>query len=274
MLRWVLETMCDSLRSASDGAAVAAWIGHYRLSVLTIGGMPRFLINHEQEPPALIASGTADTVAAAMRAAETGALRGGASPSIAQTSCSEGVSWRAGRSILTMAAFIAQETVNDPDQVGQSKRLGKKGIVLRRRPYGVEDIRPSGDIEHRKQRDLLTHQAGNRHAVVCSRHMDIGDQEAKGHVSVPHQRGRFVAARRLINIKAGIGEFLCQHDTDQGFIFYNENSHRHRALLGTLHPLSLAHRSRNAFITSEVVTGPDLLPAHTETRAVGANDDV
>ena len=83
--------MSDSLWNTSDGSAVTARVGHYRLTVLTIGGMPRFLIHHEQEPPALIASGTADTVAAAMRAAETCAFRHIASSSIAQSSRSAGV---------------------------------------------------------------------------------------------------------------------------------------------------------------------------------------
>jgi hypothetical protein len=58
-----------------DGT-VTARIGGYRLTVVTLGGMPRFLIHYQVDnarinnPGRLLASGTGETVAGAMLAAE------------------------------------------------------------------------------------------------------------------------------------------------------------------------------------------------------------
>jgi hypothetical protein len=63
-----------------DGSVIAR-VGGYRLTVVTLGGMPRFLIHGEIDdaritgPGKLLASGTEETVARAMLAAEAYANR-------------------------------------------------------------------------------------------------------------------------------------------------------------------------------------------------------
>jgi hypothetical protein len=60
-----------------EDGAVTAWVEGYRLTVVTLGGMPRFLIHGKVDdaritsPGMLLASGTEETVARAMLAAET-----------------------------------------------------------------------------------------------------------------------------------------------------------------------------------------------------------
>jgi hypothetical protein len=64
----------DRWSTDKDGT-VTAQVGHYRLTVVTAGGLPRFLIHgcgdggQGKRPAALLASGTADSLAEAMRAA-------------------------------------------------------------------------------------------------------------------------------------------------------------------------------------------------------------
>ena len=59
-----------------EDGAVTAWVEGYRLTVVTLGGMPRFLIRGKVDdaritgPGMLLASGTEETVARAMLAAE------------------------------------------------------------------------------------------------------------------------------------------------------------------------------------------------------------
>jgi hypothetical protein len=62
-----------------DGAAIALF-GRFQLTVMTVGGLPRFLAHGADEmrdevPRALLAPGTASTLAAAMRAAGACATR-------------------------------------------------------------------------------------------------------------------------------------------------------------------------------------------------------
>jgi hypothetical protein len=73
--------MSETLWNISHDGAVTAQVGRYRLTVVTVSGMPRFLLHdgsdstRDGSPSALRASGTAETIAGAMRAAETCAIR-------------------------------------------------------------------------------------------------------------------------------------------------------------------------------------------------------
>ena len=82
----------EALWNISNDGTVTAQVGRYLLTVVTVGGMPRFLLYDGGNPTraglqsALRASGTAETVAGAMQAAENCASRRCELPVILQPS--------------------------------------------------------------------------------------------------------------------------------------------------------------------------------------------
>jgi hypothetical protein len=154
---------------------------------------------------------------------------------------------------------------------GWTEGLGSDRVILAQGSQFVENIRTARDVDHRNERVLPAHQPNDRGPIARSGHLHVGDEWHEGDWRTLEKRRRLVAILGLTDCEAGVGENLGQDETDQRFIFNNQNAQGlPGAPLGTSPLLGLIHWPWNLLIAPYLISvqAKQYLSTHTIASAM------